>query len=171
MCQEKQKEAHKARESAMEQLEEERRQLKNTEPTNRRELAALNLKIDTELQRHKDELQKLELDLSGLKVYSLQANQLNLQSTKSQMDNLEEMETQGWFTKRMFGEQENQEETSDRNCFICEEKDVSVVFFPCAHQVLCSSCSDSYGKKGKARCPCCGLPIDRIIQVFGAESS
>ncbi|KAL8089016.1 hypothetical protein AgCh_038682 [Apium graveolens] len=140
---EKQREAQKAKESALEQLEEERRQLKTTEPTNRRESAALHLKIETELQNHKDELQRLELDLSGL------------------------------IESRMFGgELENQLEediTSDRNCLICEEQEVSIVFLPCAHQVLCSSCSDSYGKNGKAGCPFCGVPIQQRIQVFGAQ--
>ncbi|KAK1373535.1 hypothetical protein POM88_029728 [Heracleum sosnowskyi] len=75
-----QKEAQKAKESALAQLEEEMCLLKATEPANKRKHATLHLKIETDVQCHKDELQRLELELSGLKV-SLEASQLNLHST------------------------------------------------------------------------------------------
>ncbi|KAF7810001.1 MND1-interacting protein 1 [Senna tora] len=60
---------------------------------------------------------------------------------------------------------------SDRECVICMKDEVSVVFLPCAHQVMCASCSDAYGGKAKAACPCCHVPIEQRIRVFGASST
>ncbi|KAI7995452.1 MND1-interacting protein 1 [Camellia lanceoleosa] len=49
----------------------------------------------------------------------------------------------------------------NRECLICLKDEVSVVFLPCAHQGLCASCNDEYGKKGKATCPCCGYQLNK----------
>nr|XP_017233293.1 PREDICTED: MND1-interacting protein 1-like [Daucus carota subsp. sativus] len=154
------KEAQKDKESALVQLEEERREHK-----------ALHLKIETDFLRHKDDMQRLELELSRLKVLS-QASQLNLHSKKLQMANTEKLETEGEFIARIFSRLDNEEDyCSDRKCFNCEKEDVSVVFLPCTHQVLCISCSDSYGKGRRPACPCCGIAIQQKIRVFAAESS
>ena len=153
------------------QLEEERRLLKKTKITNEREHKALHLKIETDFLRHKDDMQRLELELSRLKVLS-QASQLYLHSKKLQMANTEKLETEGEFIARIFSRLDNEEDyCSDRKCFNCEKEDVSVVFMPCTHQVLCISCSDSYGKGRRPACPCCGLAIQQKIRVFAAESS
>ena len=58
----------------------------------------------------------------------------------------------------------------NRECIICMKDEVSIVFLPCAHQVMCASCGDEYGRKGKAACPCCRVPIQQRIRVFGASS-
>ncbi|KAK1373537.1 hypothetical protein POM88_029730 [Heracleum sosnowskyi] len=64
-----QKEAQKAKESALAQLEEEMCLLKATEPANKRKHATLHLKIETDVQCHKDELQRLELEFLDLKCH------------------------------------------------------------------------------------------------------
>ncbi|KAK1356536.1 MND1-interacting protein 1 [Heracleum sosnowskyi] len=125
-AQTKQREVQKAKESSLAQLEEERRLLKATESANKRKHASLNLKIETDVQHHKDELERLELELSRLKVSS------------EARANPEEIVINGGSTdERMSGELNNQEDSSsDRNCFICVRKEVSVVLLPCAHQAL-----------------------------------
>lgn len=134
----------------------------------------MRLKIEIDFQRHKDDLQRLEQELSRLKV-SAQSNELNHQSNLM-VGNTEGMKPQGETIASMLHELDNQESSSekggcDRECLICMKDEVSVVFLPCAHQVLCSNCNDSYGKKGKAICPCCRVPIEQRIRVFGASSS
>ena len=59
-----------------------------------------------------------------------------------------------------------------RECIICLKDEVSVVFLPCAHEVLCATCNDEYGNgtKGKATCPICRIAIEQRIRVFGASS-
>lgn len=58
----------------------------------------------------------------------------------------------------------------NRECIICLKDEVSVVFLPCAHQVVCATCNDEYATKGKATCPICRVVIEQRIRVFGASS-
>ncbi|KAK1356540.1 RING/U-box superfamily protein [Heracleum sosnowskyi] len=161
--QSKQKEAQKAKESALAQLEEERRLLKKTDSANKREHSTLHLKIETDVQRHKDELERLELQLSQLNVAS-KASQLNLHSANFPMVNTEIMETHAGYIEKTFRKLNNQEDySSDRNCLICAEEEVSVVLLPCAHQVLCLSCS-----VGRDVCPYCDVPVEDRIKVYDA---
>ncbi|KAI4371495.1 hypothetical protein MLD38_019723 [Melastoma candidum] len=51
----------------------------------------------------------------------------------------------------------------------CVTRMKSVVFLPLAFQVVCTTCSEGYGKKGKAPCPCCHMPIEERIRVFVAS--
>ncbi|CAN6999300.1 unnamed protein product [Brassica rapa subsp. trilocularis] len=51
---------------------------------------------------------------------------------------------------------------------------LSVVFYPCAHQVMCS-CSDSFfsgnnNGGNKVTCPCCRSLVQQRIHIFGATS-
>lgn len=162
----------KAKDEAFTLVEEERRAKEAAESNNKRKLEALRLKIEIDFQRHKDDLQRLEQELSRLKA-SAQTAELHHQSPMSgsegakpqrdtiakllqELDNLEDMS--------------EKEVSSNRECIICMKDEVSVVFLPCAHQVMCASCSDEYGRKGKAACPCCRVQIQQRIRVFGASS-
>nr|GMD94182.1 MND1-interacting protein 1 [Ipomoea batatas]GMD97312.1 MND1-interacting protein 1 [Ipomoea batatas] len=57
--------------------------------------------------------------------------------------------------------------SADRECILCLKDEASVVFLPCAHLAVCADCNKSYGKKGRAACPCCRVPIEQRIPVFG----
>lgn len=131
----------------------------------------MRLKIEIDFQRHKDDLQRLEQELSRLKL----STEVNHQSNNLPVGNTEGTEHQEETIASMLNELDNHESSenggSDRKCFFCVKEEVSVVFLPCAHQVLCSNCSDNYGKKGKALCPCCRVQIEQRIRVFGAGSS
>lgn len=169
-AEEKWKQALKAKEAALAQLEAERRLKEADEASHKRGHEALRLKIEIDFQRHKDDLQRLEQELSRLK----QSTEINHQSNNLPVAN-EGTEHQEETIASMLDELDNHESSenggSDRKCFFCVKEEVSVVFLPCAHQVLCSNCSDNYGKKGKAQCPCCRVPIEQRIRVFGAGSS
>lgn len=128
------------------QVEEERRLKEAAEATNKKNLEALRLRIETDFQRHKDDIQRLEQDLSRLKA----SNELP--------------EGDG---ARMLHDFDSLDVSRDRECIICMKAEVSVVFLPCAHQVLCANCNDNYGEKGRAICPCCRVPIEQRIRVFG----
>ncbi|KAK6250964.1 hypothetical protein SCA6_004969 [Theobroma cacao] len=165
----------KAKELALAQVEEERRSKEAAEVNNKRKLEALRLKIEIDFQRHKDDHQRLEQELSRLKV-SAQSTELNHQSNNLLTGKSEGAKPQGETIARLLHELDKLEDSSekevncDRECIICSKDEVSIVFLPCAHQVLCANCNDSYGKKGKATCPCCRMPIEQRIRVFGAAS-
>ena len=111
------------------QLEQKRRLLKKTEVTNKREHKTevtnkrehkvLHLNIETDFRRsQKDDVQRLELQLSWVKVYS-QGSQLNLHSKNLQIGNTKKLETEGELIARIFSRLGNKEEyCSDRNCLI-----------------------------------------------------
>ncbi|ESQ45048.1 hypothetical protein EUTSA_v10010162mg [Eutrema salsugineum] len=161
----------KAKEQALAQVEEEQRSKEATEASNKRKVESFRLKIEIDFQRHKDDLQRLEQELSRLNKGSSTDSSLqsdNTSDTKGKSDKsamsklLEELD-------RLDGSYEK-EANNDRECLICMKDEVSVVFLPCAHQVVCASCSDSFMAGGKATCPCCRAPVQQRIRVFGATS-
>ncbi|XP_052170073.1 MND1-interacting protein 1 [Diospyros lotus] len=164
----------KAKELASAQLEEEKRLKEATEANNKRKVEALRLKIEIDFQRHKDDLQRLEQELLRLKS-SLQSTELHRQSEGISPANSDGTKPHGETIARLLHELDKLEDSSEeevghgRECLICTKEEVSVVFLPCAHQVLCASCNNDYGKKGKATCPCCRVPIEQRIRVFGAS--
>ncbi|ESQ52144.1 hypothetical protein EUTSA_v10016336mg [Eutrema salsugineum] len=161
----------KAKEQALAQVAEEQRSKEATEASNKRKVESFRLKIEIDFQRHKDDLQRLEQELSRLNKASSTDSSLqsdNTSHTKGKSDKsamsklLEELD-------RLDGSYEK-EANNDRECLICMKDEVSVVFLPCAHQVVCASCSDSFMGGGKATCPCCRAPVQQRIRVFGASS-
>ncbi|PKI57149.1 hypothetical protein CRG98_022439 [Punica granatum] len=171
------KQVVKEKELTLAQVEEERRSKEATEASNKRKLEALRLKIEIDFQRHKDDLKRLEQELSRLRS-SVQStdhsnNNSNL-SSASQTAKFEAAKPKGGSIARLLNQLDSMEDSTeinvDRRCLLCKKHEVSVVFLPCAHQVICSKCSENYGKKGKATCPCCRVLIEKKIRVFGASS-
>lgn len=153
-------------------MEEEQRSKEAAEAHNKRKLETLRLKIELDFQRHKDDHQRLEQELSRLKASS-DTDSAHLPNNiwrpeKSQGENiaklLEELD-------KLEGSYEK-EANNDRECIICRKDEVSVVFLPCAHQVVCGSCSDSFfsSSGSKATCPCCRALVQQRIRIFGATS-
>ncbi|XP_021765698.1 MND1-interacting protein 1-like [Chenopodium quinoa] len=161
----------KKKEHAMTQVEEERRSKEATEGNNKRKLEALRMRIDIDFQRHKDDLQRLEQELSRLKASAHLIEPHRDSSDAFATGRPEAAKNQGGTIARLLRElDEPEKEGSERECLICMKEEVSVVFLPCAHQVMCANCGEDYGKKGKAICPCCRCPIEQKIRVFGASS-
>ncbi|XP_076912085.1 MND1-interacting protein 1-like [Bidens hawaiensis] len=165
------KQEHKAKEHALAQVEEERRLKEATEAKNKRKQEALRSKFELDFQRHKDDLQRLEQELARLK---LSKNSYNNQPTTDSAN--EDPNKPQSTIARMLNELDSlddfdeKESGVDRECIICLKDEVSVVFLPCAHQVVCASCNEEYANKGKSTCPVCREVIDQRIRVFGASS-
>ncbi|CAH1439613.1 unnamed protein product [Lactuca virosa] len=176
-AEEKWKQEQKAKEHALTQVEEERRLKEATEANNKRKHESLRSKIELDFQRHKDDLQRLEQELSRLKTMS-STNSDNKQHSTTNLSTPHTPNGSHPTIARMLHELDNLDDSDeketgiDRDCIICLKDEVSVVFLPCAHQVLCASCNDEYGTKGKAKatCPICRVPIEQRIRVFGATS-
>lgn len=164
----------KAKEHALAQVEEERRLKEASESNNKRKHEALRSKIELDFQRHKDDLQRLEQELSRLKL-STNSDQHSTNPSAAEIPN--GSHPQGPTIAKLLHELDDLDDSDekeagiDRECIVCLKDEVSVVFLPCAHQVLCASCNDEYGTKGKtATCLICRVPIEQRIRVFGASS-
>ncbi|CAN6561363.1 unnamed protein product [Malus baccata var. baccata] len=59
----------------------------------------------------------------------------------------------------------SQDLRQDRECVMCLSEEMSVVFLPCAHQVVCANCNELHKKQGMKDCPSCRTPIQRRINV------
>ncbi|XP_019181644.1 PREDICTED: MND1-interacting protein 1-like [Ipomoea nil] len=159
----------KAKEQSLAQVEEERRNREADVTNNKRNLEAMRLKIEIEFHRHKDDLHRLERELSQVKA-SEQTSRQHLQSHDLSMQNLNGAKSEGDIMRELDALEDGEAIDHDRRCIICLNHDVSVVFLPCAHQVLCAKCNNVHGKKGKAKCPHCQVPIQHRICVFGTSS-
>lgn len=143
------------------------------EANSKRKLEALRLKIEIDFQRHKDDLQRLEQEHSRLTA-SQQTTELPASTIPRA--NAEGPKPHNETLARLIHELDKieasleKEAESGRECMICMKDEVSVVFLPCAHQVLCASCNDNHVRKGRTTCPCCKVPVDQRIRVFGATS-
>ncbi|CAM9001670.1 unnamed protein product [Rhodiola kirilowii] len=158
----------KSKDQAISELEELRRTKEAKEADYKRRHEALRLKIEIDFQRHKDDLQRLEQELSLLKISANHVSSScisNSDNDKPQKDTIARMLNE----LNLLDDSFETEEYLNRECIICMENEVSVVFLPCAHQVICASCNETYGKKGKPTCPSCRIPIQQRICVFGAS--
>ncbi|XP_024996560.1 MND1-interacting protein 1-like [Cynara cardunculus var. scolymus] len=158
----------KARDLALTQVEEERRLKEAAEANIKRRHEALRSNIELDFQRYKDDLQRLEQELARIKT-STDPDQYSTYLPTPVSPYVSHPHG-GETIARMLHELDDSDDGIDRACILCLKDEVSVVFLPCAHQVLCVSCNDAYGKKGKAKCPTCRVPIEQRIRVFGASS-
>ncbi|GAV80460.1 zf-C3HC4_3 domain-containing protein [Cephalotus follicularis] len=58
----------------------------------------------------------------------------------------------------------------DRECVMCLAEEKTVVFLPCAHQVLCTKCNEIHEKQGMKDCPSCRSPIQLRLQASFAHT-
>ncbi|XP_075508579.1 MND1-interacting protein 1-like [Primulina tabacum] len=166
----------KEKEQVLTKLEEERRLKEASEVNNKRKLESMRVKIEIDFQRHKDDLRRLEQEYARLKD-SAQSKEVEDQSNNTTLKNSDDTNLQGRNITTLLRELDLLEDDSpekevvhDRDCMICMEDEVSIVFLPCAHQVICTNCNENYGKKGRATCLYCRAPIEQRIRVYGASS-
>ncbi|XP_073285531.1 MND1-interacting protein 1-like [Primulina huaijiensis] len=173
---EKWRQEQKEKEQVLTKLEEERRLKEASEANNKRKLESMRVKIEIDFQRHKDDLRRLEQEYARLKD-SAQSKEVEDQSNNTMLKNSDDTNLQGRNITTLLRELDLLEDDSpekevvhDRDCMICMEDEVSIVFLPCAHQVICTNCNENYGKKGRATCLYCRAPIEQRIRVYGASS-
>lgn len=53
----------------------------------------------------------------------------------------------------------------EQECVMCLSEEMSVVFLPCAHQVVCPDCNELHEKQGMKDCPSCRTTIQRRIHA------
>ena len=53
----------------------------------------------------------------------------------------------------------------EQECVMCLSEEMSVLFMPCAHQVVCKTCNELHEKQGMQDCPSCRSPIQQRIAV------
>ncbi|XP_050204017.1 putative E3 ubiquitin-protein ligase RF298 [Mercurialis annua] len=126
----------------------------------------LRQKAENETRKHMDEIEKLEKQL----------NQLRFKSNASRIADLKRgMDVKCKDTNQTVkGRQEDCSKHTgkavaakglkrERECVMCLSEEKSVVFLPCAHQLLCVNCNELHEKKGMKDCLTCRTPIQMRV--------
>ncbi|KAF9618291.1 hypothetical protein IFM89_000926 [Coptis chinensis] len=139
----------------------------------------IRLKADSDLKKHKDDVQKLESDISQLrlktdssKIAALRwGTDGNYASRVTDTKNAPTIKGSTKISKNndiaidfqdLLGSGNLKRE---RECVMCLTEEMTVVFLPCAHQVVCTKCNELHEKQGMKECPSCRTPIQRRICV------
>ncbi|KAJ4956603.1 hypothetical protein NE237_013386 [Protea cynaroides] len=140
-------------------------------------------KAENDLQKYKDDIQKLENEISQLR---LKADSSKIAALRRGIDgSYTSCLTDGKSASGLKGIQSPSISDTmanfqdyfgtgslkrERECVMCLSEEMSVVFLPCAHQVVCTKCNELHEKQGMKDCPSCRTPIQRRICVRYARS-
>lgn len=161
---------------ALSQSNSERSEREWIEASAKLEEDTIRLKAENDLQRYQDEMQRLENEISQLrgtpKIAKLQwgtdgtyAFHLG-RSTNS----LKEIHMHNLSQAMFFHNSGVRDVQRERECVMCLTEEMTIVFLPCAHQVVCIQCNDLHEKQGMKDCPSCRAPIQRRVRVRFAHS-
>ncbi|KAM0892364.1 hypothetical protein ACQ4PT_025800 [Festuca glaucescens] len=157
---------------AIARVTSERKERDQIETSLRSEENFLHLKAENHMQRYKSEIRALEQQISQLKVSldtsAAAAPKWNTDD-KTRPSRLSEGRKNGntqVLAKVMASpalDIDLDDLQRDRECVMCLSEEMSVVFLPCAHQVVCAKCNDLHAKQGMKECPSCRAHIQRRV--------
>lgn len=143
----------------------------------------IKLKAESNLQKYKDDIQKLEKEISQLRLKTDSSKIAALRrgidgSYASRLTDTRNApghkDAQMPYISNMVADFHKYSGTGgvkrERECVMCLSEEMSVVFLPCAHQVVCTTCNELHEKQGMKDCPSCRSPIQRRINVRYARS-
>jgi len=152
-----------------------RKEREQIEVSGRSKENEMKLKTETDLQRHKDSIRKLEQQIAQLrhrtdfsKIAALKWGTDGSYALPL-ADGLRK-EDSGHLVSKFLDLQEVEEVQRERECVMCLTDEMSVVFLPCAHQVVCTKCNELHKKQGMKDCPSCRTVIEKRIFVRSADS-
>ncbi|KAI3467826.1 hypothetical protein Pfo_024489 [Paulownia fortunei] len=139
-------------------LAEETKMAEIRKANSRAQLLKLRQKLEIDSQLAKDECQRLEDELSRLRM-SHQSPDVLVEDDIFLYNGTEvtSLESNAPYASSV----------SRWNCMMCSHNEVSVVLLPCTHQVLCVDC---YERTVEGRCPYCQEGIEKGIRVYGPSS-
>ena len=150
-----------------------RKEREQIEVSGRSKENEMKLKTETDLQRHKDSIRKLEQQIAQLRHRTdfSKIAALKWGTDGSYASRLEDgiKENSGYLVSKFLDLQEG-EVQRERECVMCLTDEMSVVFLPCAHQVVCTKCNELHEKQGMKDCPSCRTVIEKRIFVCFADS-
>ncbi|XP_011006080.1 PREDICTED: putative E3 ubiquitin-protein ligase RF298 [Populus euphratica] len=173
----------KAKEELLIQASSLRKEIENIEASAKSKEGMIKLKAETNLQKYKDEIQKLEKEISQLRLKTDSSKIAALRrgidgSYASRLADIKsnpaQKESRTPWISEVANDFHDHSETGgvkrERECVMCLSEEMAVVFLPCAHQVVCTTCNELHEKQGMKDCPSCRGPIQQRIPVRYARS-
>lgn len=144
-------------------LKAEREQL---EAATKEEEAIIVQEAETDVKRHEEDMIKLENEISAM---NLKFDTLRIAALRKSIDgvygtNDSNVANRGSI-ENFQGSFGNEELSYARECVMCLSNEMCVVFLPCAHMVLCTTCNELHEKQGIKNCPTCRTAIDQRIPI------
>ncbi|AES64310.2 putative transcription factor C2H2 family [Medicago truncatula] len=180
----KRRQAAKKTEELLSMVSSIRKEREQIEELARTKEERIKLEAEKELRRYKDDIQKLEKEIAQIRQKS---DSSKIAALKRGIDG----SYAGSFkdTKKGSGFEEPHTASiselvqklnnfsmngggvkRERECVMCLSEEMSVVFLPCAHQVVCTKCNELHEKQGMQDCPSCRSPIQERISVRYART-
>lgn len=139
-------------------------------------------KAEIELQKYTDKIKELKAEISKLKLESESSKMdafwrgVSLSYGSAPTDGTSTPALQGYLIPKVrkrlpvFRNLSGAERVKqERECVLCMMEEISVIFLPCAHQVLCEKCNVLHEKQGMNDCPSCRTPIQRRFTAHYAK--
>lgn len=179
------KQEQKAKEELLVQASSIRKEREQIEASAKSKEDMTKSKAESNLQKYKDDIQNLEKEISKLRLKTDSSKIAALKRgidgsyasrlTDSRTAPPAHKEAQIPYLSEMLKDLHNHSGGTggvkrERECVMCLSEEMSVVFLPCAHQVVCTTCNELHEKQGMKDCPSCRSPIQRRISVRYARS-
>ncbi|KAH7388515.1 hypothetical protein KP509_16G079400 [Ceratopteris richardii] len=165
-----------AKEEALALLDFEKRTKEEVQLGLRQQEEAFHRKAQVETQCQHEEVQRLQSEISRLRLsLGFQPTLLWLHS-KSDLKQSCSIDTYKQINSQLSAEimslkDSKKEFHRNHACVFCTGGKLCIVFLPCAHQVICIQCNELHLKKGLKDCPSCRTPIQERIRVYGVDST
>lgn len=170
----------KLKEEQLIQVSSERKEREQIEASAKSKEDMIRLKAESDFQRDRDEIRRLEKEISHLRLKTDSSKMaalrwgidgtytLHLADGKS-IPSIKDTNSL-CISEIDFQESGMTDVQRDRECVMCLTDEMSVVFLPCAHQVVCLKCNELHEKQGMKDCPSCRTPIQQRVCVRSADS-
>ncbi|KAF8111758.1 hypothetical protein N665_0073s0110 [Sinapis alba] len=138
-----------------------KRERKELEALGKAEEERIKAKAEADVKYYIENIKRLERDITELKL-------------KSEYSRIVALKKGGGGNEPKPRKRENHGVAAkvkrERECVMCLSEEMSVIFLPCAHQVLCFKCNQLHEKEGMMDCPSCRGTIQSRIQARFART-
>ncbi|MQL73797.1 hypothetical protein Taro_006154 [Colocasia esculenta] len=166
------KQEEKLKVDAVKQADTEREERELLETSAKSKEDEIKLEAESNLQKYREEIQRLENQIAQLRLKTdsskIAALRWSIDGSKKldvPKDSYSQYATDMDSQDYGFGDVQREWE-----CVMCLSEEMSVVFLPCAHQVVCTKCNELHEKQGMKDCPSCRAPIQQRICVRFSNS-
>ncbi|XP_073050260.1 putative E3 ubiquitin-protein ligase RF298 [Primulina eburnea] len=170
----------KAKDEALTLANSFRKEREQIETTAKSKEDAIKLRAENNLQKYKYDIEKLEKEIAQLRLKtdsskiaalrrgidgSYVSKLTDLRKTQALQDSRTPYISNTVTSTNFHGSNGTGGVKRERECVMCLSEEMSVVFLPCAHQVVCTMCNELHEKQGMKDCPSCRSPIQRRVCV------
>ncbi|KAL2530709.1 putative E3 ubiquitin-protein ligase [Forsythia ovata] len=164
------KQEEKAKEELLAQSSSVRKEREQIQDSAKSKEDMIKSKAANNLQKYKDDIEKLQKEISQLR---LKTDSSKIAARRCGIDSSYARKLADWRNSSVPKDSPisyilqdvtgNGGVKRERECVMCLSEEMSVVFLPCAHQVVCTMCNELHEKQGMKDCPSCRSPIQRRI--------